>query len=417
MSGAVGRLVARNSPERFWKCVVAFDAEDWERAFEAAAGVIELPGALSPPFDLDDVLDLVLGEGYLANRRWRFSRLMRAFYTMRPYLPASLVRWLRTLHHRRPKPSFPVLWPLDDRYVRFHATVLTRLLEARCFQSVSFIAFWPDSARFSFVLTHDVDTQEGHDSVLKLAELDAKYGFRSSFNFVPERYRIDRGVLTELTARGFEVGVHGLKHDGRLYSSRDEFERRAQKINGYLADWGAVGFRSPLVHRQPEWMQGLNIEYDASFFDTDPFESMPGGCLSIWPFFIGRFVELPYTLVQDHTLMISLGESTPELWLKKVDFVACHAGMALVCSHPDYLREARRAAVYERFLAAMRKRDDYWHALPRQVAAWWRDRAAIEPSLASIPDFTPSGRRVSLAEFEPPLQIHTIAPRVCNAVA
>ena len=31
-------------------------------------------------------------------------------------------------------------------------------------------------------------------------------------------------------------------------------------------------------------MQALEIEYDLSFFDTDPCEPIPGGTMSIWPF-------------------------------------------------------------------------------------------------------------------------------------
>ena len=78
--------------------------------------------------------------------------------------------------------------------------------------------------------------------------------------------------------------------------------------------------------RNPEWMQALEIEYDLSFFDADPYEPMPGGTMSIWPFILGRFVELPYTLIQDHTLTAVLGETTPRLWLEKVDFIERYRG-------------------------------------------------------------------------------------------
>jgi len=46
----------------------------------------------------------------------------------------------------------------------------------------------------------------------------------------------------------------------------------------------------------------LNIEYDASTFDTDPFEPQPDGLGTIFPRWIydqenqKGFVELPYTL-------------------------------------------------------------------------------------------------------------------------
>jgi hypothetical protein len=68
-------------------------------------------------------------------------------------------------------------------------------------------------------------------------------------------------------------------------------------------------------------------------------ESIAGGTLSIWLFFMGHFVELPYTLVQDHTLMATLGETTLRLWLEKVAFIRQYGGMAFLNAHPDYLRE------------------------------------------------------------------------------
>ena len=217
----------------------------------------------------------------------------------------------------------------------------------------------------------------------EVAALEERYGFRSSFNFVPERYRVDRALLGELEERGFEVGVHGLTHDGKLFSSEATFLQRAKRINGHLERWGAVGFRSPMTHRHPRWMQALDVEYDSSFFDTDPFEPIPGGTLSIWPFMLGHFVELPYTLAQDHTLMVTLGERTPRLWLEKVAFIERHCGLALVNAHPDYLLDSRHFAVYEDFLRQMRERADYWHALAREVARWWRKRAGAAAGAGS----------------------------------
>jgi hypothetical protein len=125
-------------------------------------------------------------------------------------------------------------------------------------------------------------------------------------------------------------------------------------------------------------MQVLDLEYDLSFFDTDPYEPMPGGTMSIWPFQLGRFLELPYTLVQDYTLARVLGETTPRIWLDKIDFLAEHYGMALLNAHPDYLRDADVWQVYKTFLRTIKERDDYWHALPRDVARWWTRRMCSE---------------------------------------
>ena len=133
-----------------------------------------------------------------------------------------------------------------------------------------------------------------------------------------------------------------------------------------------------MTHRNPEWMQALEIEYDSSFFDTDPFEPIPGGTMSIWPFQMGRFIELPYTLAQDHTLMSTLGEKTPRLWLEKVDFIRKYSGLALVNSHPDYLINPSYFAIYEDFLCQMSQAKDFWHALPRDVARWWKRRSELD---------------------------------------
>ena len=90
---------------------------------------------------------------------------------------------------------------------------------------------------------------------------------------------------------------------------------------------------------------------------------------------LGHFVELPYTLVQDYTLTRVLGESTPRLWLDKVDFIRRFNGMALVITHPDYLRDKTNWAVYHDFLTHMRTLEsEWWHDLSREAAAWWKRR-------------------------------------------
>src|SRR5256885_15201469 len=50
--------------------------------------------------------------------------------------------------------------------------------------------------------------------------------------------------------------------------------------------------------------------------------------------------------------------------------------MALVLTHPDYAHDQRLAAGYRQLLDAFAGDDSAWHALPRDVAAWWRKRAA-----------------------------------------
>ena len=123
-------------------------------------------------------------------------------------------------------------------------------------------------------------------------------------------------------------------------------------------------------------MPELEFEYDSSFPDTDPYEPQPGGCCSIWPFFIKNLLELPLTMPQDHTLFEILGHKDIAIWIQKADWIEKHSGLVLINVHPDYMDSPQRLQLYEEFLRYMRNKDSMWHALPRDVARWWRERNA-----------------------------------------
>ncbi len=259
---------------------------------------------------------------------------------------------------------------------------------------------WPGGKKFAFVLTHDVEGQCGVDRCRRLMELDKKWGFRSSFNFIPEgEYSVSKELRDELTGNGFEVGVHDFRHDGKLYRGRREFAGIAARINGYLKEWGAVGFRSGFMFHNLEWLHDLDVQYDASTFDTDPFEPQPDGTGTIFPFWKGAgngrgYVELPYTLPQDSTLFLLFDERTPDIWLRKLDWIAEHGGMVLMNVHPDYARFPGDDSngwnypveLYEGFLrhVAERYANLYWAALPRQVAAWHKESVHRVPAPAPL---------------------------------
>lgn len=356
-------------------CLQDFPDGVWQEAQERALSVLDVSGSNR---DIDTVLELTLGEGQFGPDHWSLSRIKRLYYFLKPLLPRSLTRALRKILRKRYTQNHQLSWPIEPRYAQFQFNVLKNLLELTGKSNIEFSPLWPDGKRFALALTHDIETNKGQRFVSRVADLEESLGFRSSFNFVPEGYRVDMNLIKELRQRGFEVGVHGLKHDGKLFNCKKEFLRSAEKINRYLNKFEAVGFRAPLTIRNPEWMQALNIEYDLSFFDTDPFEPIYGGSMSIWPFFIGRFVELPYTLVQDYTLTSVLGETTPKIWLEKIEFIEKYHGMALLNSHPDYLSQKTNWDVYYKFLLAMKNREGFWNALPREIARWWQSRAANE---------------------------------------
>ncbi len=309
------------------------------------------------------------------------KRLNHLYYSMRPIIPRPLQVGLRRVAAQRRRARCTEMWPIDERAGN----------PPRDWPG------WPEGRQFALVLTHDVDTQRGQDRCNELLKLERKMGFRSAFNFVPRRYDVSADLRQTLRHSGFEVGVHGLYHDGKLYASRQIFSQRAVLINRYLEQWGAVGFRSPAMHHNLEWLLDLNIVYDASTFDTDPFEPQPDGAGTIFPFMVTAsgfqrfFVELPYTLPQDFTLFILLQEATIDIWKRKLDWIAARGGMALLNAHPDYMCFSGRPKVdeypvgfYLEFLDHVKERykDSFWNALPREVAEYQievaRGRGGIE---------------------------------------
>lgn len=294
----------------------------------------------------------------------------RVFYSLRPLIPRRAQVWLRSRMARRKRRAHSAVWPI---------------LEAAGRTPEGGFA-WPDGRRFAFVILHDVESAIGQDRCLELMRLEHARGFCSAFNFVPERYPLKPDVRQTLAANGFEIGVHGLEHSGKLFRSRAIFLERARKINSYLKAWGASGFVSPSSLHHLPWMHDLAIEWDSSTFDSDPFEPQPDGMTTIFPFWYHRphdveqgFVELPYTLAQDFTLFVLLGERGIDVWKRKLDWIAARGGMALVIAHPDYMcfgggRPGFQEYPVARYLELLdyvstTYQGQYWHTLPKQVAA------------------------------------------------
>jgi hypothetical protein len=254
------------------------------------------------------------------------------------------------------------------------------------------------------VLSHDVESAEGLRLAIELADVEEDRGFRSSFNIVGSAYEIDWGILDELRGRGFEIGLHGWHHDRSLFSTRAEFERQLPHLKAIAAKLDADGFRSPATHRVQSWLEELPVAYDCTVPHSDPYEPQPGGCCSLWPYMLGRLVELPYTLPQDHTLFTLLGERSPKRWIEAADAIEARFGLIQCLSHPDpgYLGDRDKRASYVQFLEALSGRDTLWKALPRDVAAWWSSRADGEPAGDSRSGTVALADGAEFVSFRPP---------------
>jgi glycosyltransferase involved in cell wall biosynthesis/peptidoglycan/xylan/chitin deacetylase (PgdA/CDA1 family) len=296
--------------------------------------------------------------------------LNKAYYSLKPFMPWPLRLAMRRLHARYRYSACANLWPIDQK-----AGAIPPNWPG-----------WPEGKRFALVLTHDVEGNRGLGRVEQLMNLELQHGFRSSFNLVPEwEYAVPDALREMLDRSGFEVGIHGLEHDGKLYNSKSGFISKAARIKQYLNLWKVAGFRSPLMQHKLAWLHRLGAEYDASTFDTDPFEPEPDGVGTIFPFWVPGpngtgYVELPYSLPQDSTLFTILGKTNIDVWKLKLDWVAERGGMALLNTHPDYmcfngqkLSDEFPAAFYAEFLRYAKEKyeGEFWSALPREVSRYY----------------------------------------------
>ena len=296
----------------------------------------------------------------------------RLFYTFKPLIPRQMQIFLRRQIAAYKRSRVAAIWPIDPSSNKLPADWTG----------------WPDGKKFAVVLSHDVDTQKGHDRVHSLAEIEMEKGFRSSFNFVPERYTVSNSLLEDLRNRRFQLCVHGLNHDGKLFFSRNIFNERAVRINDYLANWQAEGFTSTSMHHNQDWLHDLMITHSISTFDTDPFEPQPDGAGTVFPYWVQNgaklegYLELPYTLPQDHLLYVILQEKSIDIWKRKVDWIAQNGGMVLLNTHSDYMsfdpgitgREEYPIGYYSDLLEYIQTnyKDQYWHALPKEMARFWQ---------------------------------------------
>jgi len=337
-------------------------------------------GSVFLPFDPDEVQFNLLSERYRellrrpGARDWR-TAATRLYYRLRSFMPKALQIWLRRRYAPfQARSTFP-RWPAESGLHDFW-DFLYSLLESVLGAPVPRIAAWPNGASWALVLTHDVETASGLSAIDPVIEVEKSCGFRSSWNFVPDRdYQVSEDGIRALVSDGFEVGVHGLHHDGRDLESLETVRERLPGMREAAFRWKAIGFRSPATQRAWDLMPLLGFEYDSSYPDTDPFEPQGGGCCTWLPFFNGEMVELPATMTQDHTLFVILRRRDERVWVKKAHFLRSRGGMALMVTHPDYLTERPRLDAYSRFLQRFARDAAVWKALPGEVSTWWRRRA------------------------------------------
>lgn len=342
-------------------------------------------GMVRLPFDVKEVVDNLRFERYPSSARNDQSTvnslLTAAYYCLRPLLPVGVRKYIQRARlkgwDRIAFPHWPVDCTVDDLFER----LMVLSLKSQNVERIPFIWFWPDGATSSAIMTHDVETALGRDFCSTLMDIDDAYGIKSSFQVVPEqRYEVPSSFLDSITRRGFEIAVHDLNHDGRLFKSRESFSERVGKINAYGRKWGTEGFRSAILYRRQEWFHDLEFSYDMSVPNVAHLDPQRGGCCTVMPYFVGNLLEIPVTATQDYTLFHILQDYGTDLWKTQIALIMEKHGLLSFIVHPDYATTGAERRVYERLLAhlaELKRERGVWMSTPAAVNRWWRQRAQM----------------------------------------
>jgi hypothetical protein len=343
-------------------------------------------GTVGLSFDPDQVVNNLRFERYCGSSG-RHSLLSgrlanKLYYLARPILGVAVRRHLQKLRLAdwRSIP-FP-RWPVDRTVEQVHETMLRLCVQAHDGKRVPFIWFWPKGFPSCAVVTHDVEAVKGRDFCPGLMDVDENFGIKSSFQLIPEeRYALSPSFIESIRSRGFEVNVHDLNHDGRLFASEAKFFDRVHRINHYGSTLRAHGFRSGALYRNLSWYGALEFSYDMSVPNTAHLDPQRGGCCTVMPYFVGKILELPVTTTQDYSLFHILKQYSIDHWKRQISQVMEKHGLASFIVHPDYVLESRTRDIYKSlltYLVDLRSKGKIWVALPREVNQWWRARSQMK---------------------------------------
>lgn len=335
------------------------------------------------PFDPDQVVDNLLLERYPtdASQVAMQGMIRGMYYGLRPLLPVAGRKHLQRIYLSGwEKIPFPH-WPVDFTVERILEKLLACVMRAQGVNKIPFIWFWPSGHESCALVTHDVEAKAGRDLCSALMDLDDSCGIKAAFQIIPEdRYSVSAAFLADIRDRGFEVNVHDLNHDGKLFRSEHDFKRRIGAVNRYGKEFRAAGFRAGVMYRNQQWYDALDFEYDMSVPNTARLEPQRGGCCTVMPYFIGKLVELPLTTTQDYALFNFLREYSLELWKLQIGLIRQNHGLISILVHPDYVMERRAREVYLgllRYISELRDRRQVWAATPGEVNTWWRIRNGL----------------------------------------
>jgi hypothetical protein len=335
------------------------------------------------PFDPSEIINNLRLERYTNHQgqnifnRWKRS-LKSTYYWLRPMMHLHVRKRIQRVHLNGWRNLFFPRWPVDTTVENLCEQLLLLSMKARGVDAVPFIWFWPDGAHGCVTVTHDIETEKGLNFCSELMDTDQAFGIKASIQVVPEgRYKISDAFIQDIRNRRFELNIQDLNHDGHLYRDREEFLRRARRINEYAKLYDAEGFRAAVLYRNLDWYDALQFSYDMSVPNVAHLDPQRGGCCTVMPYFVGEMLEIPLTTTQDYMLFHLLNDYSLDLWKAQTELILQRNGLASFIIHPDYVIEKRARGIYREllsFLHHLRSSAGIWFALPTEIDCWWRER-------------------------------------------
>ena len=220
------------------------DSDFRSKGVKRSAILAGADGSIFLPFQLDSPFTNLLEERYQVRPQPPSAIAARGYYTVRPLLPRNAQLTIRRRFRRiQERSTFPG-WPIETALHRMEALVLS-LVQRVAARAPPWLApgRHRTTGRSSLPTTSNAkpDTRISGMS----GSLEARHLLRSAWYLVPDRdYRVESSLLDELRAEGCEVGLHGLRHDGRDLAE-STFPQRREAMRRYAHEWGARGFRGP----------------------------------------------------------------------------------------------------------------------------------------------------------------------------
>lgn len=316
-------------------------------------------------FDVTKTLESIITEQLFFQKKPVTSFLPFHYHLVPGEARLRIAKFLENLSTLNTPKYFYPKWPIDESVM-----FLIELMHQLGVKSSKITQCAPDSKSIYVCLTHDIDTALGYQNLKKFVRIEQSHGFTST-SFIPgASYDVDYHILRDLVARGFEFGIHGYDHSGRmafqssntisakLKSSIDRFEKEGIKVEGFRA---TSYFRTKTLFTALE----KYFAYDSSSPDTlnvrgkHPFN----GCGSVYAYKRGKLIELPADIPDDGTLLISgyKPQQILNIWKKKLEYIRSVGGLAVHLTHPEphFSGNERMLTIYGKFLDLLEADKNY----------------------------------------------------------